>query len=97
MLTRTELLLTCVVDECSLLAIRASNTLRFGLDDIYPELEKTNAELLEIAINNLSAALILCREDGFISSMPDYDGINQKRRQIEGQIYYAEHLRNLTK
>lgn len=54
-MTRTEHLLVILSEECSEVAQRCSKALRFGLEEIQPGQDKTNAQRIMDEINDLVA------------------------------------------
>lgn len=54
-MTRTEHLLTILAEECAEVAQRASKALRFGLAEVQPGQDKTNAYRIMEEMNDLIA------------------------------------------
>jgi NTP pyrophosphatase (non-canonical NTP hydrolase) len=54
-MTRTEHLLVCLAEECNEVAQRASKALRFGLAEVEPGQEKTNARRIADEMNDVVA------------------------------------------
>lgn len=54
-MTRTEHLLVILMEECAEVAQRASKAVRFGLAEIQPGQEKTNAQRLMDEVNDFIA------------------------------------------
>lgn len=58
-MTRTEHLLTILAEECAEVAQRASKALRFGLAEVEPGQELTNAQRIMGEMNDLIAVYML--------------------------------------
>jgi hypothetical protein len=54
-MTRTEHLLTMVAEECAEVAQRCSKALRFGLSEVQPGQDKTNAQRIMDEVNDFIA------------------------------------------
>lgn len=62
----TEHLLVCLAEECAEVQQAVAKTLRFGLDDGYPDSGTTNAEDIAREIVDLLAVVELLEESGCI-------------------------------
>lgn len=93
MMTRTEHLLTILAEECAEVAQRASKALRFGLDEVEPGQEATNAERLFEEYNHVRAVYtMLAWEHGFPDIDRGYVGHKQreeKERKVERFLAYS--------
>ncbi len=56
-MTRTELLLTVLAEECVETAQRVSKAIRFTLEEIQPEQELTNAQRIVYEFNDIVAVM----------------------------------------
>lgn len=88
-MTRTEHLLLCVAEECAEIAHRVSKALRFGLDEVQPGQPLNNVQRIEQEINDLTAVLIMCREQGIMSAQPDHEAIARKKQKVEEYLLYS--------
>lgn len=94
----TEHVLTCVAEECSevaqiaLRAAQAANkALRFGLDDGYPETDRTNQADLVREVNDLLGALEGLQELGIeLPGLFDREAIDAKKERIKKWMDFAE-------
>jgi hypothetical protein len=84
-MNRTEHLLTCLAEECAEVAQRVSKALRFGLSEVQPGQELTNAERINLELDDLiSVACILQTERVLPSGGPPTEEATQaKRAKIE--------------
>jgi NTP pyrophosphatase (non-canonical NTP hydrolase) len=88
--TRTEHLLTILAEECAEVAQRVSKALRFGLAEVQPGQEYTNAERIEFELTDLIAAAEMLIEDRVIAD-PDQNDIliSEKKRKVEKFLKFS--------
>ena len=63
-MNRQEHLLVIVAEECAEIQHAIAKALRFGLEDIGPEAESTNAQQIHNEFNDLPARIQLLRGEG---------------------------------
>ncbi len=66
-----EYLLVSLAEECAEVAQRATKALRFGLDEVQPGQERTNAVRLVDELDDLAVLVDLCRVNRLIPVPPD--------------------------
>lgn len=102
-MNQSEHLLTCVSEECgeiAQIALRMSQAahkaLRFGLDDGYPESDRTNRADLVREANDLFGALERLQEAGVdLPGLFDRSAIDAKKSKITKWMGHAESLGTL--
>lgn len=79
------------MEECAEVTQRASKALRFGLQEIEPGQEFTNAERIVYEFNDLIAAMELLIEDGAISDIDIYNriAIVAKKEKVKKYLAYS--------
>lgn len=93
-----EHLLTCVAEEgnevaqiASRISQAAHKALRFGLDDGYPDTDRTNRSDLVREVNDLIGALEALQEAGVaLPGLYDRAAIDAKKAKIKKWMGYAE-------
>ena len=65
-MNRTEHLLSCLAEECAEVAQRVSKALRFGLDEVQPGQDQTNAERIVEEFNDLAAVVNRLSREGVL-------------------------------
>jgi len=71
--------------------------MRFGLDDIQPGQESTNAERVIYELTDLCAIIEMLGEEGLIDpSANPRPGIDRKKAKVEHYIEYAKERGTLT-
>lgn len=70
-MTKTEYLLTCLIEECTEVQQAATKCLRFGLNNYHPDHpEATNVEDLERELIHIYAVRFMLGYEGIISGDP---------------------------
>lgn len=64
---REREILNIIIEECAEVQHRACKALRFGLSEVQPGQDLTNAERLSDEIGDLGAILCLANQEGMIS------------------------------
>jgi hypothetical protein len=96
-MTRTEHLLSCLSEECAEVAQRVSKALRFGLTEIQPGQELTNAERIVLELADLSAVIELLEEAGALKRPGNIRTlIEEKKAKIEKFFELSRRLGTLT-
>jgi hypothetical protein len=91
-MTRTELLLTVLGEECNETAQRVSKAIRFTLDEIQPGQELTNAQRIVYEFNDIVAVMEILKEEGIFDKVIDRDAIEEKKIKIEKYIKYSTEM-----
>lgn len=91
MMTRTEHLLTIAAEECSEIAQRISKAIRFGLKEVQPGQERTNAERIMVEFADLCVVMEHLVNDGDLDEdTVDYEKFYQeKSERLEKFIEHA--------
>lgn len=89
-MNRTEHLLSCLAEECAEVAQRASKALRFGLAEIQPGQELTNAQRIGQEFHDLLAVMEMLEEAGALARPTDTHAIERKKAKILAYMEYAE-------
>lgn len=88
-MNRKEHLLIKLSEECNELGKAVSKSLLFGLDDGYPESDRTNAQDIKDELNDLFAvAEMLCSEG--LDLKLDNEKIKAKKVKVERWMKYAQ-------
>lgn len=91
-MTRTEHLLVILMEECNEVAQRASKALRFGLREVEPGQELSNAERINLEYMDLITIMeILTNEDilPWISSPKLQQHVAAKSQKVEKFLVYS--------
>lgn len=95
-MNRQEHLLTILAEECAEVAQRATKALRFGLDEVQPGQDLTNAERIVVELTDLFAVVLMLEEEGHLV-LDGSGGENAKRAKVEKYLLLSEMLGTLTK
>lgn len=97
-MNRTEHLLTILGEEGVEVSQRCSKALRFGLAEIQPGQELTNAERIRGEYIDLLAVMRMLVEEGAIAPVTDDDLplLEQKRQKVEKFLSYSRDCGTLT-
>lgn len=96
-MTRTEHLLTILAEECAEVAQRASKAIRFGLAEVQPGQDKTNARRLMDEVNDFLATYQMIAGPVVSPTTPLFQGdpnewmaaIKAKQDKIESFLNYS--------
>lgn len=94
-MTKEQLLLVHIIEECSEVAQRATKSLRFGLSEMQQGQDKANCERLEEEIVDLLSVIDLCIEEGIIdvpSLEIPYNLTLKKRAKVAEYMNYSRNL-----
>jgi hypothetical protein len=91
MMTREQMLLTLLMEECNEVAQRASKCIRFGLDEVEPTEvpRQDNAERLVYEFNDLLAVISILEAEGHITQSERPDLIRLKKEKVEKWLKYS--------
>jgi NTP pyrophosphatase (non-canonical NTP hydrolase) len=86
-MTRTEHLLTILAEECAEVAQRASKAARFGMSEVQPGQELSNASRLAYEMTDLIAVYLMLT--GFTGIDCESPGVREKRAKVEQFLAYS--------
>ena len=89
-MNKKEHLLSCLAEECAEVAHRASKALRFGLDDVAPGQELTNAQQIRQELDDLSVIVQMICNEGMINPWHDVEHMRRKQAKVERYMGYAQ-------
>lgn len=95
-MTKTEHLLSMLAEECAEVAHRVSKALRFGLQDVQPGQSFTNAQRINMEINDLAAIMELLLEEGVNVGHVSERFISAKKEKVEKYLEYSRQCGTLT-
>jgi hypothetical protein len=87
-MTRIEHLLTILAEECAEVAQRCTKALRFGLNEVQPEQNETNAERIAGELDHIGAVTTMLREGGLLPSGDPFARA-AKRAKVEQYLRYS--------
>lgn len=93
-----EHLMVVAAEEAGEVAVAAlalgkslNKTLRFGIDDTNPATNKTNAQMLDMELNDLIASVEMLLELGVeLPGLYDREQIDKKKAKVQKYMGYAE-------
>lgn len=85
-----------IIEAACRLAQRASKALRFGLEEVQPGQEATNAQRVVIEFYDLTATIEVLIEQGKLPRMNLHELLAVKRRKIEQFLAYSRQRGTLT-
>lgn len=88
-MTKTEILLTILGEECNETAQRVSKAIRFTLDEVQDGQDLTNAQRIVYEFNDIVAVMEILKEDGIFDKVIDTDAINKKKEKIKKYLNYS--------
>ncbi len=92
-MTRQQLLLTLLMEECNEVAQRASKAIRFTPEEIQEGQGLTNAERIVYEFNDLLAVIGMLENEGVLPKETiRTDLIQAKQEKIEKYLKYSESL-----
>jgi hypothetical protein len=91
MMTKEQLYLLVVAEECNEVAQRCSKAMRFGMDEVQPGQHLNNRERILIELNDLVGA-IETLFDTDINNILDQKSIMDKSEKIEEYLKYSQAL-----
>lgn len=86
---RHEHLLTILAEECSEVTQRVSKALRFGLDEVQPGQELTNAERIEVELTDLFTVVGMLVADGHFKIKDRSADFDAKQEKVERFLAYS--------
>ena len=92
-MTRQEYLLTVMAEECNEVAQRCTKALRFGLNEVQPGQDATNADRIMLEYMDLIAIYQLLKEEGHLSCSQEWgERIAAKKKKVEQFYDYSRTL-----
>jgi hypothetical protein len=88
-MTRTEHLLTALVEESAAVTHGVTKALRFGLHEFEPGQPGNHADRLHAALQDFTAVAELLRDAAALPRHQDRSAINAKKAQLERSLEYA--------
>ncbi|MBA4187567.1 MAG: hypothetical protein C0467_06065 [Planctomycetaceae bacterium] len=89
-MTRTEHLLVVLMEECNEVSQRAAKALRFGLSEVQPEQDATNAQRLASEMADLIGTWRLLAFEGRVDPISMFgDSPAKKAEKIEKYLKYS--------
>lgn len=88
-MTREQHLLLILSEECAEVTHRVSKALRFGLSEIEPGQELTNAQRISQEVADLSGMIGMLRDAGVIPEVSIGD-VNNKVEKVEKFLRYSQ-------
>ena len=90
-MTRTEHLLVCLAEEAAEIQQAVSKALRFGLQDGYPDTDRTNARDIMLEWCDLSAIITMLQYDNVLPrDIHQRNHYIAKREKVEKYLEYAK-------
>lgn len=86
-------LLVILAEECGEVAVRVSKALRFGLDEVQPGQDATNAERIGQELQDVAALVSVCVEAGVLSV--DLEEPAARRRKLLRVSRFCQHEENI--
>ena len=94
-MTRTELLLITLSEECNETAQRVSKALRFTLEEIQDGQTFNNAERIVYEFNDIAAVMEILKEEGLVEKVIDREAIELKKVKVKKWLQYSEKVGTL--
>lgn len=95
-MNETEHLLTIVMEECTEVAQRASKALRFGLSEVQPGQELTNAQRVMVEYADLVAVIHMLQDKGAMLPGLDFHMVMAKKEKVTHFLEYSRKQGTLT-
>lgn len=84
-------LLEILIEECAEVQQRATKMLRFGVEEVQPGQELTNAQRLAEEFGDLRVIATRCQEAGMLPQESVWSGMERKRLQLAKYMQTTEH------
>lgn len=98
-MTRIEHLLVILTEECAEVSQRCAKALRFGLTEIQPGHEASNAARIEDELVDLLAVIDMLEDEGAFSVAGftiQYDTTRKKREKVDRYLDYSRECGTLS-
>jgi hypothetical protein len=91
-MTKKEILLTTLAEECVETAQRVSKAIRFTLEEIQPGQDLTNAERIVYEFNDIFAMMEVLKEEGCFEKVIDREAIEKKKLKVIEYLEYSKKM-----
>lgn len=89
-MTKNELLLVQLMEECSEVAKRCSKALRFGLDEVQPGHFDTNAKRIRDELHDVISTALVLQSEGLLEDiLPDGETVTSRAHRIARFAEYS--------
>lgn len=95
-MNRTEHLLTTLAEECAEVAQRCSKAARFGLSEVQPGQDLTNAQRILQEWYDAIAVLQMLIADGALPVPASHESVLAKKEKVERFLVYSAQCGTLT-
>jgi hypothetical protein len=95
-MTTKEHLLSCLAEECCEVGQRVSKALRFGLEEIQPGQNQTNAQRIVYEFTDLLAVFDMLGREKIIDASIDPIALAKKMSKVQKYIEFAKSKGTLT-
>lgn len=89
-MTRKEILLTLLSEECIETAHRVSKAIRFTLDEVQPGQDLNNSQRILYEFNDIVAVMEVLKDEGIFSNLLDREMIDKKKEKIFKYLNYSQ-------
>lgn len=89
-MTRTEHLLSILAEECAEVAQRTTKAMRFGLTEIQPGQEQSNAERIMAEYHDLMAVVEMLQDAGELPKFYSVSKIMAKQAKVEHYLKFSD-------
>lgn len=90
-----QYLLSCLAEECAEVAQRISKALRFGLDEIQPGQNLSNAQRVVLELHDVWATLSMCCDHNILEFEHDVELTEDKKAKIRKYMEYSRSIGRL--
>lgn len=95
-MNRTEHLLSVAAEECAEVAQRISKAMRFGLSEVQPGQEHSNAERIIFEYHDLMAVVEMLQDSGALPKYYSVSKIMAKTAKVEHYLKFSAKCGTLT-
>ena len=88
-MNQIEYLLTCLAEECTEVAQRATKAQRFGVNEVQPDQDLNNAERIMVETQEFRAILRMLEAHGVLDTREDEAAITAKIEKVEKFMGYS--------
>lgn len=92
MMTRLQMLLGLLAEECTEIGQRASKAQRFGLEEHQPGDNASNASRIHQELDDLAAVVQMLNEEFNFGYVPNVDAMNKKIVRVDHCAEYSRKL-----
>lgn len=95
-MTKEQMLLTILAEECNEIAQRCTKAIRFGIEEVQPGQLLNNGERIDYEWNDLYATLMILTEEGVFNFHVDRSMIEAKKVKVRNYMELSKQLGTLT-